>query len=466
VPIWRRNRQGLQFFVTICSVPRPGELLSRRYRVTHHLPGVGAAEIYVARDTVLEQRLVIIKMPPVEATPTEIERFRREISVMCALYHPHVVAILDAIDVPRLRPAQNGEKRVIHPGIVLELLNQSLEALLDKKGYLGWQHALHMIRQVALGLHHVHSLNIVHRDIKPANVLLVETVSGNEVDFLVKIADFGITWTSTHGDKRLTRTGYAIGTEDYMSPEQARAVTIDHRSDFFSLGVTLFEMLTGDLPLLISSKHEGRRIPFWHIAETPPTPSIHAVGHIPTAVEELTTRLLAPNPDGRPETALEIIEAVDAILLPPPESESKIIDLATPTTTPGRITTPHDRTVEVHVLDPEEIVYIDLSPTASIACSTARIEAQRRFRFHEAGIPQGVREFAIGRLPGARLHLKSSQDDGQTIGLADGAPYGDDYVLESSLETVRFRLSRKDLSSAYLVETMDEVWIFKTTKSR
>lgn len=206
-----------------------GAVLSERYRLESKLGSGGMSTVFLATDETLE-RLVAVKVMHREMSdqPDQIERFRREARSVARLSHPNVVAVIDA-----------GEDSG-YPYIVFEYCEgETLKQRIDRLGRLPFDEAAAYAIETGRGLAAAHAQQMVHRDVKPQNVMI-------DADGRGKVTDFGIA-RSLESDG-LTKTGRVLGTTDYVSPEQAMGQEVDARSDIYSLGVVLFEMLTGDVP--------------------------------------------------------------------------------------------------------------------------------------------------------------------------------------------------------------------------
>jgi len=230
-------RTGTGWTVTsgAASVPaptalQPGDRLGDRYEIRSVLGAGGFGAVYKADDTVLG-RTVALKVihPALAARPDMIERFKREILLASRITHKNVVRIHDLGEV--------GELKFISMNFIE---GTDLKTIITRDGPLGLERALPIMRQVAEALQAAHEAGVVHRDLKPQNVLI--DVEGNAY-----VADFGIS-RSVEGGHTMTETGSVLGTLAYMSPEQARGETADHRSDIYSFGLILYEIFTGDVP--------------------------------------------------------------------------------------------------------------------------------------------------------------------------------------------------------------------------
>jgi eukaryotic-like serine/threonine-protein kinase len=225
-----------------------GTVLSGRYRLEAKLGSGGMSTVYLARDTTLD-RPVAVKVMHREMSEQadQLERFRQEARAVAKISHPNVVAVIDA--------GEDGG----YPYIVFEYVEgETLKARINRIGALDVQESLAYAIEVARGLTVAHARRMVHRDIKPQNVLI-------DAEGRAKLTDFGI---SRQLEKDgLTATGRVLGTTDYVAPEQAMGRGADQRSDIYSLGVVLFEMLTGHVPFSADSqvgvamKHVNEELP-------------------------------------------------------------------------------------------------------------------------------------------------------------------------------------------------------------
>jgi len=225
-----------------------GTVLSGRYRLESKLGSGGMSTVYLARDGTLE-RWVAVKVMHREMSdqPDQIERFRREARAVAQLSHPNVVAVIDA--------GEDGG----HPYIVFEYVDgETLKQRIERVGPLPVDEATAYAIEIGRGLLAAHSRRLVHRDVKPQNVLI-------DSEGRAKVTDFGIA-RSLEADG-LTQTGRVLSTTDYVSPEQAMGRGVDARTDIYSLGVLLYEMLTGEVPFTaetvvgVAMKHVNEPLP-------------------------------------------------------------------------------------------------------------------------------------------------------------------------------------------------------------
>ncbi|HEX4484481.1 MAG TPA: protein kinase [Solirubrobacteraceae bacterium] len=230
-----------------------GTLLGGRYRLDAQIGRGGMSTVYRAFDTVLERPVAIKLMHrEIASDSDQLERFRREARSVARLNHPHIVTVIDAGE----EPAEDGGST---PYIVLEYVDgETLKQLIRRVGPLDVPQALAYTIELARALGAAHERMIVHRDVKPQNVLIGEEGGA-------KITDFGIARTLT--EEGLTVAGRVLGTTDYVSPEQALGQPVTGQSDLYSLGVVLYEMLTGevpfsgDSPVAVAMRHVREQIP-------------------------------------------------------------------------------------------------------------------------------------------------------------------------------------------------------------
>jgi eukaryotic-like serine/threonine-protein kinase len=243
-----------------------GTLLGGRYRLDAEIGRGGMSTVYRAFDTVLERPVAIKLMHrEIAADSDQLERFRREARAVAQLNHPHIVTVIDAGEEPsahgdRSEIGQQGhEPGVGTPYIVLEYVDgETLKQLIRREGPLQITQALAYTIEIARALGAAHERLIVHRDVKPQNVLISSEGSA-------KITDFGI--ARTLSEVGLTMDGRVLGTTDYVSPEQALGQPVTGQSDLYSLGVVLYEMLTGavpfsgETPVAVAMRHVREQVP-------------------------------------------------------------------------------------------------------------------------------------------------------------------------------------------------------------
>lgn len=264
--------------------------LADRYEIEQELGAGGMATVYLARDLKHERRVAVKVLRPELAASIGVDRFLREIKIAANLNHPHILPLHDS-----------GEADDSLFYVMPYVEGESLRDRLNREKQLPVDEALRITGEISDGLAHAHSLGIVHRDIKPENILFT---AGHAV-----VSDFGIARAvSAAGAETLTETGLAVGTPAYMSPEQAAGdKDIDSRSDLYSLGCVLYEMLSGEAPYMAPT---AQAIIAKKLSE--PTPRISVVREaVPVSVEAALTKALSKTPADRFGTAQQLVDALE-----------------------------------------------------------------------------------------------------------------------------------------------------------
>lgn len=265
-----------------------------RFRILRRLGAGAMGEVYLAEDSRIERRVAIktVRVEPDSGVPAEDLRVRlaREAKAAGQFVHPHVVTLFDAGEIDGTF------------FLAFEYVEGSdLAARLRRPPSLTLAESVRITRQAASGLAAAHRRGIVHRDIKPANLLLTD-------EGAVKISDFGIAKLAGAATK-LTQSGSMIGTPQYLSPEQIRGETLDGRSDLFSLGVVLYELLTGRLPF----PGETLSTLVFQVLSDEPRPVLEIAPHVPQPLATVVSRLLAKERDERFASADELTEELARI---------------------------------------------------------------------------------------------------------------------------------------------------------
>ena len=268
--------------------PYIGRMLDNRYEILERIGTGGMAVVYKAKCHRLN-RLVAVKILKSDLAQDEDfrRRFNAESQAVAQLSHPNIVSVYDV--------SKGGDIEYI----VMELIDGiTLKQYMEKRGQLNWRESLHFITQIMRGLSHAHSRGIVHRDIKPQNVMVLR-------DGSVKVADFGIACLENAAQ---TLTQEALGSVHYISPEQARGDRIDARSDIYSAGVVLYEMLTGRLPFEGDS---AVSVAIQHLSSVPLAPR-EVNPDIPEQLELICMKAMAPDLDKRYPSADAMIADLEA----------------------------------------------------------------------------------------------------------------------------------------------------------
>jgi serine/threonine-protein kinase len=257
---------------------------TNRYRIRRELASGGMATVYLADDVTLDRPVALKVLSAELATDSSfVDRFRREAQAAGRLRHHNIVAVYD------WGPHDNSYY------IAMEYVEgRTLDQIVAEDGPLPVGLAARIAGQIVEGLDAAHQEGLVHRDVKPSNIIV--TPSGQ-----VKIADFGIA-RAARADIDLTQVGMIVGTAAYLSPEQAQGASVDPRSDLYSLGIVLFEMVTarrpfgGDNPLTVATQHVST-----------PAPRLRSIEpSLPVGLDDLVARLLAKDPDDRYESATRL----------------------------------------------------------------------------------------------------------------------------------------------------------------
>jgi tetratricopeptide (TPR) repeat protein/tRNA A-37 threonylcarbamoyl transferase component Bud32 len=283
-----------------------GEILGNRYKIVREIGSGGMAWVYLAEDLIEGIRVAAkVLYPQFSEDISYIQRFNREAKLAINLNEPHIVRVLDY-----------GATRDIHYLIMEHIEGRDLLEILEERGPLPYEEVLYIASQVAMALEQANLQGIVHRDIKPQNLMVT-------ADGTVKVCDFGIARAVTLPS--LTQSGF-VGSPYYISPEQAMGENVDVRSDIYSLGIVMYQMLSGTLPFDAKSPWS---IISQHIASKPPSLRLRN-SDLPEAIEHLVNRAMAKRPDDRFQTPVELRQTIEdalsgkeiaAVEIPAPERD-------------------------------------------------------------------------------------------------------------------------------------------------
>lgn len=285
----------------ILAVTGGERLLAGRYRVEQLIGRGGMAEVHMGTDTRLGRRVAIkLLRSSLANDPTFRMRFRQEAQAASRMTHPTIVRVFDAGEETVLESG-GGEAQL--PFIVMEFVDGKLLKDLIKDGPMTAQEAGHIIGGILTALEYSHRAGVVHRDIKPGNVMV--TRSGQ-----IKVMDFGIARAISDSSATVAQTTAILGTAQYFSPEQAKGETVDSRSDLYSTGVVLFEMLTGRPPFRGDS---AIAVAYQHVSERPEVPS-RINPALTESMDAVVLRSLEKDKARRYQSADEFRDDVDAVL--------------------------------------------------------------------------------------------------------------------------------------------------------
>jgi serine/threonine-protein kinase len=260
-----------------------------RYEISNQVARGGTAQVYLARDLLLDRPVALkVLFPELSTDPSFVERFRREAQAAANLSHPNIVPVFDW-----------GQSESTY-FIVMEYVDgEALSAIIRSQAPLDQSQAASIAADIAKALSYAHRHGVVHRDVKPGNVLITS-------DGQVKVTDFGIA-RAMGSDEQVTQTGLVMGTATYFSPEQAQGLEVDGRSDIYSLGVVLYEMLTGRPPFAGDTPVS---IAYQHVRETPTSPRTINPS-ISASLDAIVSQAMAKLPAERYQTADEFRADLD-----------------------------------------------------------------------------------------------------------------------------------------------------------
>lgn len=270
------------------------------YRVVAKIGDGGMGTVYRALDEMLDRDVALKVMKPELTRQAALhERFRQEAVALARLHHPNIATVFGM------------ERHEDNMVMVMEFIRgETLESIVSRSGPLDWGRALQLCHEVLAALDHAHDKGVVHRDIKPANIMLAH-------DGVIKVMDFGI--ARIMGRSRQTRVGHAVGTPTYMSPEQLKGEEVDGRSDLYSLGAVLYELITGRMAFEADSDYA---LMMKQLHDPPPPPS-GAVADVPSPVDAIVQRAMAKQRADRFNNAPDMRRAVDVVLASRKPAEHK-----------------------------------------------------------------------------------------------------------------------------------------------
>ncbi|MBQ5153610.1 Stk1 family PASTA domain-containing Ser/Thr kinase [Macrococcoides caseolyticum] len=281
-----------------------GTIVSERYKLLKYIGGGGMSSVYLAQDIILDQKVAIkiINIPHVDVERA-VQRFQREVQNATTLSHPNIVKVLDVDEDER------------HYYLVMEYVDgPTLHEYIQQHGPLSPEEAVFFTKQILRGIEHAHSYRIVHRDIKPQNILMTDNKE-------LKISDFGI--ARALSETAMTQTNHIMGSVHYLSPEQAKGIRTDESSDIYSIGIVLFEMLTGHPPF------EGESavgIAIKHIQEM--IPSVREeISAIPQSLENVVNKATMKDKLRRYRTTQEMYEDLTTALDASRTTEDKVAEI-------------------------------------------------------------------------------------------------------------------------------------------
>ncbi|NNE48409.1 MAG: protein kinase [Rhodothermales bacterium] len=377
---------------------KPGQTISH-FEIIEKLGAGGMGLVYLAQDTKLDRRVALKVLPP-HALISEDDRarFYREARAAAALNHPNIAHVYE---IDETEDADG----VSHPFIAMEYVDGGTLADRTAEGPLPLKEAVRIAADVAAGLHVAHENNIVHRDVKGGNVMLT---SGG----IPKILDFGL--AKTAASTKLTRMGSTLGTVAYMSPEQARGEEVDRRSDIWSLGAVLYEMITGRVPF----PGDYEQAVVYAILNQDPEPITAVRSGVPMALEWIVSKCMAADPDDRYQSASEI--AVD--LRTTDLSGSGMTRVSSRSSVSAAVELPVGRADGTSVSSERRVSFPVMVAVVVGALAVGFLAAMFAFRADEPPAPV-VRRLGV-QLPGhAEISHPSLSSDGRFIAFSS-APVG------------------------------------------
>jgi serine/threonine-protein kinase len=387
-------------------------LVGGRYELGEVLGHGGMAEVHRGRDVRLGRDVAIkILRADLARDPTFQNRFRREAQAAAGLNHPAIVAVYDTGEDPPV----DGQD-VPSPYIVMEYVEgRTLREILNTEGHIAPDRAMRITAEVCSALDFSHRSGIVHRDIKPGNVMITDAGT-------IKVMDFGIARALADNAATVTATQAVIGTAQYLSPEQARGEAVDARSDVYSTGCLLYELITGHPPFTGDSPVA---VAYQHVRENPQVPS-SANRVVPPALDSIVMKALAKNPLNRYQTAAEMREDLQRALAGQPVSAESVmtdaertqfISTPRPPTRPGPLMPIYDDDEDSHHRG--AVVW-----TAVILALLLVIGGAAAYLLHRSSKPTGPALFAVPSLVGLSPSAADDQIRAAHLSRFSGTPEG------------------------------------------
>jgi serine/threonine protein kinase len=348
------NRPG-----TEADSPLPFEKLGH-YEIVSRLGQGGMGEVYLGYERSLDRWVAIKVLPARFARDRDlVRRFRSEATAAAKLIHPNIIQIYYI-----------GEDTGHHFFAMQHVEGMSLASLLSKGRRLTLDESLAIIDEVLSGLVAAHRLNFVHRDIKPGNILL------DNVHRRALLADFGLVKSLEESAAGHTSAGTVLGTVDYIAPEQGRGQAVDCRTDLYSVGVVLYQLLCGRLPFVA---HESTAVIYQHVYEAPPPISTFAP-EVPRALVAIVEKMLAKSPDDRYQTAAEALADVRAFRAGRPVSAGGVSNLLDGPASRGK--------TDASAAGPNDTATVTIQPTTQSAVAPTRVAPP-------VGVDRGRRRVAL-----------------------------------------------------------------------
>lgn len=315
--------------VTVGDDPLLGLVVEGRYRIESVIGQGSAGTVYRAVQELIGREVAIKVLHDYLVSDDEfIKRFRQEAKASSRLSHPNIITIYDFGLLPKTN----------RPYIAMDLLRGTpLSDVIAERSHLPMDEAIPILVQVCSALGEAHRQGVVHRDVKPENIVLVERSGQRQFPIVV---DFGIARLAKDESDvaKITRTGTVCGSPTYMSPEQCTSSKVDHRSDIYSMGIVIYETLTGTVPFM---SDELAKVMAMHLTDPPrPINRVRSDLHFPQKLEEVVNKALSKNPDERYQTTDQLAEALQEAARQPEKPPVQLtISQPLPVLQPGPLAT-------------------------------------------------------------------------------------------------------------------------------